>query len=384
MQSKSNRPFYLKIAEHFAPLSDPRVVGRSDHPLLTILVMALVGVICGANGWEDIEEIAEDRKDWFARFLEMPHGVPSADTFRRVISALRPAVFHQCVASWVQSLAEPLDGQVVAFDGKTIRGALKRTPWGESLHQVHVWACQQRLLLAQAGVAGAPEESQAARRLLELIELRGAIVTADAAYCSAKTAQSILDAGGDYLLHLKGNQASLHRAVQEFFGQAVAEGFDRIHVRYEVTQESGHGRQERREAWSVPAQRLDLPAVTWPSLRSVTMIERTRESHEKRTTERNYYLSSLLPNARQLMSAAREHWQVENGLHWVLDVQMGEDACAIHDENGAQNVATLRRLSLMMLKRDTTSKRGIAAKRAKAARNTAYVEHVLALGIPAV
>ena len=382
MQSPSNQARFLKIAEHFSPLQDPRVVGRTDHPLLTILVMALVGVICGANGWDELEDLVEDRKAWFARFLEMPHGVPSADTFRRVLSALRPSAFQQCVASWVQSLAEPLDGQVVAFDGKTIRGALKRTPWGESLHQVHVWACKQRLLLSQTSVPGAPEESEAVRRLLELVELKGAIATADAAYCSAKTAQSILEAGGDYLLHLKGNQATLHRTVEEFFEQALAKGFGNVKVRHDVKQEAGHGRREIREAWSVHATALNLATVTWPSLRSVTLIERTREVKEKRTTERHYYLSSLPPSVRRLMSAAREHWQVENGLHWVLDVQMGEDSCSIHEEIGAQNMATLRRLSLMMLKRDTTHKRGIAAKRAKAARNTTYLEHVLTRGIP--
>jgi predicted transposase YbfD/YdcC len=272
----------------------------------------------------------------------------------------------------------------VAIDGKTLRGAFWRTPWGEALHQVHVWACKPRLLLAQAGVAGASGESEAARRLLELVELRGAIVTADAAYCSAKTAQSILDAGGDYLLHLKGNQASLHQAVEEFFGQARTNGFDGIQVRNEVTQGSGHGRHERREAWSVSAQGLALPAAAWPSLRSLTMIERTRERNERRTTERHYYLSSLPPKVRRLISAVREHWQVENGLHWVLDVQMDEDACAIHDEIAAPNVATLRRLSLMLLRRDATSKRGITARQAKAARNTAYLEHVLTLGIPEV
>jgi DDE_Tnp_1-associated len=133
---------------------------RIDHPLLTIIVMALVGVICGANGWEDIEEIAEDRKDWFTRFLEMPHGVPSADTFRRVIGALRPAAFHQCITSWVQTLAEPLNGQVVAIDGKTLRGALRRTPWGEALHQMHVWACKPRLLLALREVIAVPHRSR--------------------------------------------------------------------------------------------------------------------------------------------------------------------------------------------------------------------------------
>lgn len=391
MQSPSNQTLYspnqapcLKIAEHFSPLQDPRVVGRTDHPLLTIIVMALVGVICGANGWEEIADIAEDRKDWFARFLEMPHGVPSADTFRRVMSALRPSTFQQCVASWVQSLAEPLDGQVVAFDGKTIRGALKRTPWGEALHQVHVWSCKQRLLLAQTGVPGAPEESEAVRRLLEAVELKGAIATGDAAYCSAKTAQSILDAGGDYVLHLKGNQAALHGTVKEFFAQALAEGFNHVQVRHHRKEESGHGRWELREAWTVPAAALDLAAVTWPSLRSVTLIERTREVKDRRTTERHYYLSSLPPTGRRINAAAREHWQVENGLHWVLDVQMGEDSCPIHNEIGAQNMAVLRRLSLMMVQRETTHKRGVAAKRAKAARNDLYLERILTRGIPEV
>lgn len=372
----------LQIATHFASLKDPRVVGRTAHPFLTVLVMALVGVICGANGWDDVEDIVEDRKEWFAGFLEMPNGVPSADTFRRVLSALRPEAFSECVSSWVRSLAEPLDGQVVAFDGKTLRGALKRTPWGESLHQVHVWSCKQRLLLAQTSVAGAPEESEAVRRLLELVELKGATATGDAAHCSAKTAQSIVNASGNYLLHLKGNRASLFHAVEGFFTRACAEGFGDVKVRHARSEETGHGREEIREVWTVPAAAIELPGVEWPSLRSVTLIERTRAIKDERTTERHYYLSSLSPQVRRIEAAVREHWRIENELHWVLDVQMGEDACAIHDEAGAQNFGTLRRVSLMMLKRETTLKRGIAAKRAKAARNSTYLERVLSLGIP--
>lgn len=379
--ARTDQTARLKIAEHFASLEDPRVIGRTDHPLLTVLVMALVGVICGANGWDDIHDIADDRKDWFARFLKMPNGVPSADTFRRVLSALRPNTFLECVSSWVRSLAEPLDGQVVAFDGKTIRGALKRTPWGQALHQVHVWSCNQRLLLAQMGVPGAPEEIDAARRLLALVELKGAIVTGDAAHCCVETAQAILDAGGDYLLHLKGNRAALHGAVDRFFEKACDEGFGNVEVRHSRKEEEAHGRQEIREAWTVPTRALDLPGAVWPSLRSITMIERTRVVEDKSTTERHYYLSSLPPHVRRIEASAREHWQIENGLHWVLDVQMGEDACTIHDEAGAQNFGALRRVSMMMLTRETTLKRGIAAKRAKAARNTQYLESVLTRGM---
>jgi predicted transposase YbfD/YdcC len=382
LDSTADKSPALLIVNHFLSLEDPRVVGRSEHPLLNIIVMALVGVVCGANGWDDIVDIAQDRKEWFAGFLDMRTGVPSADTLRRVISALRPAAFQECVASWVKSLAEPLEGQLVAFDGKTMRGALKRSPWGETLHQVHVWSCKQRLLLAQTGVPGAPQEIEAVRRLLALVELKGAIVTGDAAHCTAKTAESVVEAGADYLLHLKANRAALYETVSEFFESASTEGFGEVEVRHHRKKEEGHGRQEIRETWTVPAEALDLPGVEYPSLRSVTLIERTRTIGEKSTTERHYYLSSLPPLVRRIAFAAREHWQIENGLHWVLDVQMGEDACSIHDEAGAQNFGALRRISMMMLQRETTLKRGIAAKRAKAARNTDYLERVLTRGIP--
>lgn len=370
----------LKIVEHFSSIEDPRVIGRSDHPLLTVLVMALVGVICGADGWDDIHDIAVDRRDWFARFLDMPNGVPSADTFRRVIRALDPQAFTDCMRSWVGSLAEPLDGQVVAFDGKTIRGALKRTPWGTAMHQVHVWSCKQRLLLGKVGVAGAPEEIEAVRKLLDLIDVRGAIVTGDAAHCCSETADKILQRGGEYLLHLKGNRAATYASVQAFFQHECNEGFGDVTVRHCRNESTAHGRVEIREAWSVPAAAVALPDDAWPGLRSITMIERTRRIGDNNNSERHYYLSSLEPTVRKIASAARQHWDIENGLHWALDVQMGEDACAIHDEAAAENFGTLRRMSLTMLQRETSLKRGIAARRRKAARNTEYLESVLRRG----
>jgi len=380
--NSSPRGAPLRIAEHFASLEDPRVVGRSVHPLLTVIVMALVGVICGANGWEEIREIAVDHQRWLASFLVMPNGVPSADTFRRVLSALRPEAFSGCVASWVRSLAEPLDGQVVSFDGKTIRGALKRTPLGTTFHQVHLWCRKQRLLLAHVGVPGAPEEIAAARRLLDMVDLRGAIVTGDAAHCCAETAQKIIDAGADYVLQLKANRAAMYKAVETFFELADMSDNPPVPMRHARTFEVGHGRGEAREAWSVDAPAVPLPGACWPQLRSITLIERTRQTPDKCTTERHYYLSSLKPSVRRLMSAAREHWDIENTLHWGLDVQMAEDACIIHNENAAQNFATLRRMSLAMLQRESSLHRGIAARRAKAARNTSYLASVLTRGIP--
>lgn len=367
--------------QHFADLPDPRVLGRTTHPLMSLVLIALCAVVSGAQGWQDIADFAQDRKDWLAGWLALPNGVPSECTFRRVLSALEPKTFHACVRSWVASLAQPLQGQVVAFDGKVLLGALRRTPWGKCLHQVHVWAVKQRLLLAHQAVDGACDEPKAIRRLLDLIALPGALATGDAAYCSRPMAQSILDAGADYLLQLKGNRAALYHAVEAFFQRAHADRFAHWTVRHVRSQARGHGREEIREAWSVAASAVALPGASWPSMRSLTQIVRTRVVKGHRTEHTHYYVSSLPPKVRTIASAAREHWGVENNLHWVLDVQMGEDSCVVRDELGAQNLATLRRLSLQMLQQDSSYTRGIAAKRAKAARCTEDLEHILRLGI---
>lgn len=377
------------FARHFAALDDPRVVRRCKHPLVTVIVMALAAVVAGCNGWEAIEDFCEDRKDWFAQFLEMPHGVPDATTFLRVFRVLRPDAFFACVTAWVQTLAQPLDGQVVAFDGKSLRGALKRAPLGAALHAVHVWACKQRLLLAQTHVPGAPEEVPAVRDLLEMLDLRGALVTGDAAHCTRETAAAILDAEAEWLLHLKANRAAAHAAARDFFDAAHATDFAGVAVHHRREATRGHGRVEIREAWTVPARACPLPGADWPGLKSVTLIERTRIDGDLEVSrERHVYLSSLRPVVRRIMAGVREHWGVEAGLHWVLDVQMGEDDCAVGDENAAANLGSLRRLALMLAARETSFTRGkrqkgVAAKQAKAHRNTAYLEKLLTAGITA-
>jgi predicted transposase YbfD/YdcC len=369
----------LAIIKHFAALEDPRVVGRSDHPLLTVITVALVGVICGAEGWDDIHEVALDKQAWLEKFVPMPAGVPSADTVRRVVGAVKPEAFSACVSEWVQSLAEPLDGQVVAFDGKTLRGALKRSPLSKTLHQVHAWATKQRLLLAQVGVAGAPEEVDAVRRMLDLIELRGAIITADAAHCCAETAAKAVDAGADYVLQLKGNRASLHAAVEAFFEGAADD--DSVVIRHAQASNAGHGRKEHRRISCVDAREVPLPGDSYASLRSIAMMERTRETASGTSVEKSYYLSSLRPSAKRLANIVRDHWSIENHLHWTLDAELGEDASRIRDENAARNFSSLLRVALMMLQRETSLKRGIAARRAKAARNDSFLASVMRRGI---
>jgi predicted transposase YbfD/YdcC len=374
-----------KIAVHFESLEDPRVVGRTDHPLLTVIVMAVVAVIGGAEGWEEIADFAEDRQEWFAKFLDMPNGVPSESTFYRVFRAIRPAAFEACMRSWIDSLAASLAGEVVAFDGKALRGAMARAALGAKLHLVHVWATRQRLLLAQKAVEGAPEEIGAVRDLLELIDVEGAVVTGDAAHCNRETAQTIVDRKADWLLKLKANRAAAYERALAFFSDARAQAFEGHTVRHHRVEESGHGRHEIREGWTFPASACSLPGEDWPSLKSVTFIESTRVVGTEASRELHIYLGSLPPTVRRIMASAREHWQIENGLHWRLDVEMGEDRCKVHEANAATNLASMRRLALMLLQRDETCRRGkrirgIAAKRAKAGRNTEYLEHVLTLG----
>lgn len=373
------------ITQHFESLEDPRVVGRTDHPLLTVIVMAIVAVVGGADGWEEIAEFAEDRRDWFAKFLDMPNGVPSESTFYRVFRALKPSAFEACMRSWVDALATSLSGQVVAFDGKALRGAMARASYGAKLHLVHVWATQQRLLLAQTAVEGAPEEIAAVRTLLDLLDLEGAIVTGDAAHCNHETAQAIVDGKAFWLLTLKANRGAAHEAAIAFFDAARARAFAGSKVRHHRTENDGHGRHEIREGWSFPASECPLPGEDWPGLSSVTFIERTRVVGVEASRELHVSLSSLPPTVRRIMTSTRAHWSVENRLHWVLDVEMGEDRCKVHDANAATNLASMRRQALTLLQRDDTCRRGkrvrgIAAKRAKAGRNIDYLEHVLSLG----
>jgi predicted transposase YbfD/YdcC len=254
------------------------------------------------------------------------------------------------------------------------------------LHAVHVWACEQRLLLGMAMVPGAPEEVPAMRDLLGLLDVRGAIVTGDAAHCTRETAQAVLDAEADWLLQLKANRAAAHAAVCTFFEAARATNFEGLTVRHDRTTDEAHGRVEIREAWTVAAAACPLPGAEWPGLASVTWVARTRRVGEHVSREDHYYLSSLRPAVRRIADAVRTHWSVENELHWVLDVQLGEDTCTIGDPNAAANLGALRRLALMLARRETTFARGsrpksVRAKQAKAMRSTDYLETLLTAGI---
>jgi predicted transposase YbfD/YdcC len=374
------------ILKHFRPLRDPRLKRRQKHPLVNVLVMALCGVIAGADGWEPLAVFAKARADWFATFLNMPDGVPCADTFRRVFCALEPRAFEACFRCWVQALAKALHGEVVAVDGKSVRGALGKAMQGTPLHLVHVWATKQRLLLAQTAVEGAPGEVAAIPELLKLLNLEGAVVTVDANGCTAQVAQAVVQAKADYVLCLKGNRGPLHAHVKQLFAP-VREGKKGHQVAsYHRSHNQGHGRYEVRQAWAVRLQLNSCPksARKWAKLKTAVMLQRERSVGGKTKVEWHYYLSSLPPKAKKLSRIIRDHWGVENGLHWCLDVCMGEDSCRIRDHDGAQNFAVITRIALTLLRREPTSKQGVPTRRKRAGWDPGYMLSVLGAGITGV
>jgi len=375
------------ILEHFGTLEDPRVERTRRHPLCNILVMALCGAISGADGWEDLQLFAEAKADFFATFLDMPHGTPCADTFRRVFSALHPVRFEACFRAWVGALSEELGGQVVAIDGKAVRGALEKVGGRTTpLHLLHAWATEQNLLLGQQAVEGAPGEVRAIPALIRLLEIKGATVTTDANGCTAEVAAACVEAGANYALALKGNRGALHEHVQALFSSTHPGAPPPPGASFHSEVHEAHGRIETRHVWALPLEHWPLKTERWPQAQTVVLIQRERASVAQGAAapavERHYYLSNLSPEAEMLARTIRAHWGVENGLHWCLDVGFGEDRRRIRDREGAQNFALLARIALTLLKRETSLRRGIAGKRKQAGWVDAYLLRVLSAGIP--
>lgn len=371
----------LLITQYFQTLKDPRIDRTKDHPLLNILVIALTGTVCGARGWDALEAFGHAKAGWFATFLDLSHGVPSADTIRRVFERLDPRSFQRCFEAWVHGLAKALPGEVVAIDGKAVRGAFDHVARTIPLHLVHVWATEQRLLLGVRAVDGAPGEIAAAADLLRLMDLRGATVTGDANVCTTGVAQAAIDAGGDWLLHLKGNRGSLYDHVTRFFADAHAADFEGILATHHRTTTEAHGRFEVRHVWAIGHDAWPVAANTWPGMRSMVHVQSARTTEGATATEDHYYVTSLEPKARILAARIRSHWRVENDLHWSLDVCLGEDSCRIRDLRAAENMAYLRRLAFIVLRRETTQKVGVPIKQQRAGWDNDYLLKVLKCGI---
>ena len=382
MPHKSKPPALESLLDAFADVSDPRVARTRAHPLVNVLTMALFGAISGADGWEALELFAAERADFFATFLEMPRGAPSADAFRRVFEALDPQAFQDAFRRWLKPFLNDMEGKSVAMDGKTLRGAIARSGLdGGAFHIMHVWATEQQLLLGQKAVQGAPGEVQAAIELLKLLDPKGATVTAHANSCTAAITTAVREAGADYVLALKGNRSALHSHVQKLFSDAAEAGHPGV-KRFESDDE-GHGRSEYRLVRALPLG--ELPSrmkAPWTDLKTAVLVERVRTT-DKTTLDRAYYITSHAADPKLLAARIRGHWSIENQLHHCLDVTFDADRRRIHDEHAAQNFALVTRYALSLLKREP-SKMRVAMKRRTAAWGKTFLLDVLSYGFPQV
>lgn len=368
------------FVEHFGSIRDPRVDRTKQHLLLDILVIALCAVISGAEGWEDMETFGRAKEGWLRERLglSLPHGIPSHDTFRRVLARLDPAAFGAAFRAWTETLRLQTQGEILALDGKTLRHSFDTAAGQAPIHLVTAWAVNNRLVLGQIRVADKSNEITAFPALLSLLDLRGCTVTIDAMGCQKEIARQIVAQEGGYVLALKGNQGTLHDNIRLFFEDARAHGFGAIAYRYERTREKDHGRIEERRYWLVEQIDWREGKEAWAGLQSIGMVESTRRIGEAVSVEVRYFISSGAGSVRQFARAVRGHWGIENSEHHILDLAFDEDACRIRRENAPENFATLRHIALNLLKREPTSKRGVKARLRLAAWDEEYLLKVLA------
>lgn len=365
----------LSVQEYFQDVPDPRVNRRRLHGLLDIIVIALCAVICSAESWKDIQLWGETHQSWLEQFLELPHGIPSRCTFRRVISRLNPEEFQNCFRDWIKALSRATQGRIIAVDGKTLRRSMDSASDLKALHVVSAWASEQHLTLGQIAVEEKSNEITAIPRLLRLLELKGALVTIDAMGCQKQIARQIIEDGGDYCLAVKGNQETLYEAVREHFSSdAVEDEWDE----YEC-EEKSHGRYQRRYYYTAPAPEALRSSGAWSKLTSIglAITYRTQNADDEVEPECRYYILSVPSNAERFAHATRLHWGIENSLHWVLDVSFNEDQSRIRKDHGADNFGWLRRFAVSLLKNEPTIKDTIRAKRMRATYNVDYLEQVL-------
>jgi predicted transposase YbfD/YdcC len=362
---------------HLMEIRDPRIERTKKHLLVDILAIAICAVICGAEGWGDIEEFGLCHEERLGTFLELPFGIPSHDTFARVLSILNPEAFEKCFMAWTQALHELSDGRVIAIDGKTLRGSFDKATGKGAIHLVSAWAVENQVVLGQVKVDEKSNEITAVPKLLALLNLRGAIVSMDAMGCQKDHARQIFRGGGDYLFSLKGNQGTLHEEIRMFLEDSRKDSFRDVRHGFFETTEKGHGRIEIRRYWQTDQLDGLESCEGWVGIKTVGMVEATRIIGETSTTEVRYFLSSLPNEAEKFAQAVRGHWGTENGQHWCLDVGMGEDACRIRMRDAAENFGVLRRIALNLLKKEKTTKRGIRAKAKKAGWDRNYLIRVL-------
>lgn len=368
------------IAPHFATIKDPRKKHSPEHLLIDIIIIAICAVICGANDWVAIESFGKAKEGWLGSFLRLPNGIPSHDTFGRVFAQIEPESFQSSFVSWVSTISEVIEGEVIAVDGKTVRRSYERGIGKGAIHMVSAWASLNSLVLAQLKVDDKSNEITAIPQLLQVLALKGCIVSIDAMGTQTEIASQVIEQEGDYVLALKDNHKKLHQAVTSLFDDALADPQTLIPYQKHQSWGKDHGRIEIRQCYVIndPDYLAYLdPEQRWANLSAVVRIVSERHLGAKHSQEVRHYLTSLPGDPQHLNRIIRTHWSIENQLHWVLDVSFREDDCRIRTGYAPENMTLLRHIALNLLKQEQTVKLGIHNKRLRAAWDDDYLLKIL-------
>lgn len=376
-------PEKASLEAHLSGLKDPRREHCQKYPLKTVIILAVLAMIAGADDWVAVERYGELKRDWLKTLLDLPHGIPSHDTFRRVFALLEPEAFQRCFMNWVRRLAQLKVGEVVALDGKTVRRSQDRWNGKEAIQTVSAWASMAGLVLAQQHVPEGSNEIATVPEVLRNLRLQGCIVTVDAANCQTENARIVVEQGGDYVFALKENQPTLYEEVAKTYETGAADQFKSIKHEEFKTQNKSHGRIEtRRHILITDPQYLDYfnREGRWWRLGAIGIVERTRQFRDKIERKVHFFVTSLTEHVQKFADAVRRHWSIENNLHWVLDIAFDEDHSRARTAFEAENLTVLRHTALNMLKRETSVKDSIMGKRQRAGWNNNYMLAVLAAG----
>jgi len=367
----------VRIEEHFESLTDPRR-REPTYPLVNLVVMSLCAVLSGADDFVAIADWAKEKKDWLAKFLDLSAGVPSHDRFNAVLGAINPNEFQQCLLSWITALHEATDGQVIAIDGKTLRRSFDAASSKAAIHMVSAWATVNHITLGQVVTDAKSNEITAIPKLLQMLQVKGCLVTIDAMGCQREIAKQIVEQEGDYVLAVKENQPKLHEAIEEFFSEQLEDDCRSVACRRHESHEKGHGRVDDRYYYLAQLPEGFPERDKWRGLKAIGMAVRVTTARDGRQThDTRYYIASRYLSGEKFAAAVRGHWGIENSLHWQLDVTFGEDLSRIRKGHADANFSLLRRTCLSLLKNHTKAKLGVKNKRLKAAWSDDYRLQVL-------
>jgi len=368
--------FVSKICDHFENVTDPRLNRGTNYPLVEMMFVALCGAICDCNSWVDVASFGESKLAWFRKFLPFEKGVPSHDTFTELFARLDTLEFYAALESWTGSIARSLNGETVAFDGKTLRGSFDKASNKSALHAVSAWACGLKMCIGLKSVDDKSNEIPAVQRLIDMLDLAGAVVTADAMHCQRETTEKIVAKEADFVLMVKGNQETLRTELR----RAILQAFDEDHpgMRQCRTAEKNRSRRETREVAVMPVPKDSAVFARWAGVKTIGSIYRNREIDGRSEESHEFFITSLPCKVRAISRRLRSHWSTENSQHHVLDVTFTEDASRIRKGNGPEITAVFRRLALNILQRDTTLKASIRNKRKRCGWNEAAFEKLIA------